>query len=65
MFYKCKIKYCHSELMKPQQIKHQGKVDEYINTEPKLQTGKYKHSIIKQTKNIIQNWIQNATEEQS
>lgn len=55
MFYKCKIKYCHSELMKPQQIKHQGKVEEYINTEPKLQTGKYKHSIIKQTKNIIQN----------
>lgn len=36
MFYKRKIKYCHSELLKPQQIKCQGKVHEYINTEPKL-----------------------------
>jgi len=59
MFCKCKIIYCHSDILKPQQIKCQGEVDEYIKTEPKLETGKYKHSIIKQTKNKIIYIIQN------
>jgi len=34
--YKRKINYCHSEFLKSQQIKCQGKVGEYIKTEPKL-----------------------------
>jgi hypothetical protein len=57
----------HLKILKPQKIKCQSEVGEYTKTEPKLYIGKYKHSIIKQTKNkiiyIIQNWIQNVTEE--